>query len=110
MHTINEVKANIEKMKNSDVHIKENMEMMQPIDTYRKVGGVKMTKETTIHKKFVDERTWSDLPVETVMLIATSLTPVAYARMLSIFKSWWSIVPPTWLPLTPCLVDQHLLR
>lgn len=90
MHTINEVKTNIENMMNSDVHIKADMEKMQLIDTYRKVCGVKMVKETTLHKKFVDERPWSDLPVEIVMLIATSLT---YAHMWSVFKNWRSIVP-----------------
>ncbi|RWR86987.1 Sec1-like protein [Cinnamomum micranthum f. kanehirae] len=107
MHTNQEVKANTEKIGNSDLYIKADMEKMQLTSAHDKVVGVKMAKGIVKRKIFVDERPWSDLPIEIVMLIETSLTPVALARMRSICKSWRSIVPPAWLPLNPCLIFQE---
>lgn len=74
------------------------------INTNEKEVTVKMAEESTIRQIFIEERPWSDLPIGIVMFIATRLTLVAYAWMRSICKSWQSIIPSAWLPLTPRLL------
>eukprot|EP00268_Persea_americana_P002030 TRINITY_DN10601_c0_g2_i5.p1 TRINITY_DN10601_c0_g2~~TRINITY_DN10601_c0_g2_i5.p1 ORF type:complete len:706 (-),score=62.90 TRINITY_DN10601_c0_g2_i5:107-2224(-) len=106
VHTSNEASVDMKKMGQSNVNIKAYTEKIQPklINAKEKEATVKMAEKSTIMQIFIEERPWSDLPIEIVMLIATMLTPVAYARMRSICKSWQSIIPSAWLPLTPCLL------
>ncbi|RWR85739.1 Sec1-like protein [Cinnamomum micranthum f. kanehirae] len=105
METSNEGNVDVKWMRQSNVKInKVDRKRMQLITINEKVAKLKAAKETAIMKIAVDERPWSDLPIEIAMSIVRRLTPVAYARMRSICTSWRSITLPTWLPLTPCLI------
>lgn len=88
MQTSDEVEAYKEKMGQSNVHVKVDMEKTLAINTTEKVGGVTIAKETSIENISADARPWSELQIDIVRLITTRLAPVAYARMRSICNSW----------------------